>query len=214
MKLILLRSVFFLLLVNKANAQQLNNSIDSLIGRTVKDLGEEKNDSVRVRLMGKLSYSYQYVDFKKSFLYADSALRLAKKIDYKVGIAKSYNFLGLTYATIGKLDLALINYLAALKENEKSGIEAETGKNLNNIGEILIKIGDDTTGVKYIKRAYKINKKYNNKNSMAISLSLMAEVYLYREDYKSALVHLYEAKKISNHTNGAFDDGYFYNKLG
>ncbi|MBU1485522.1 MAG: tetratricopeptide repeat protein [Bacteroidetes bacterium] len=210
-KLLLL---FFLLLVNKANAQQLNNSIDSLIKRTVKDLGEEKNDSIRVRLMGKLSYSYQYVDFKKSFLYADSALRLAKKIDYKIGIAKSYNFLGLTYATIGKLDLALINYLAALKENEKSGIEAETAKNLNNIGETLIKIGDDTTGIKYINRAYRVNKKYNNKNSMAISLSLMSEVYLYRADYKNALSHLYEAKKTSNHTVGAFDDGYFYNKLG
>jgi tetratricopeptide (TPR) repeat protein len=210
-KLLLL---LFLLLANKIYAQQLNTSVDSLITGTINELNRKNKDTVKVRLMGKLSYLYQYVDFKKSFLYADSALTLAKKIDYKEGIAKSYNFLGLTYSTIGKLDLALVNYLAALRENEKNGIEAETAKNLNNIGETLIKIGDDTTGIKYIQRAYRINKKYNNKNSMAISLSLMAEVYLYRKDYKNALLHLYEAKKISIYTDGAFDDGYFYNKLG
>lgn len=187
---------------------------DSSITSVIDLIKLEKADSTKARLLGKLSYAYQYVDFNKSIYYADSALKLSKKINYKKGIAKSYNFLGLAYATIGKLDLALHNYLLSLKVNQKAGIEPEMAKNMNNIGEILVKIGDDKTAVKYIRKAYQINKKYHNKNSMAISLSLMSDVSAKRNHFKSALAHLNQAKVEAGSSIGIFDDGFYFFRLG
>lgn len=204
------RFVVLLVFISKALFAYQDPSITNIID----EIKTEKNDSIRARLLGKLSYVYQYVDFNKSIYYADSALKLSKKINYQKGIAKSYNFLGLAYSTIGKLDLALQNYLMALRVNENAGIEQEMAKNMNNIGEILVKIGDDKKGVEYILKAYKINKKYGNKNSMAISLSLMSDVSVKRKEFKNALTHLKEARAEAGSSIGIFDDGFYFVRLG
>jgi tetratricopeptide (TPR) repeat protein len=155
-------SLIFLVLGFSNNAQIKNiqsRSIDSSLNiiDTTKDI------YLKIGLIGKVSFAYQYIDFDKSGLYTDSLIKLSRKINYKNGLAKGYNFLGLAYHTTGKLDLALKNYLFALYINRAAGIEKETAKNLNNIANVLITI-DDFEGAKiYVKEAYIVNNKFNNK---------------------------------------------------
>lgn len=200
--------LFLILLSSTVLAQEI-----SLQDR-VKNLHNLSNDTAKVIEMGQISYMYQYQDSYKSLFYADSALQLAKKINYRLGIAKSYNFLGLAYAAIGKLDFALKNYLEALSTNKNSGMEKETSKNLNNIAEVLITIGDIESASIYVNQAYAINKKYNNLKSLVISLSLMSDVYLGKSDYKKALYYLENANAIKSNELQIFDEGFYYSKLG
>jgi adenylate cyclase len=190
------------------------SSQDSSIKASIKELKSATNDAAKVRIMGKLSFVYLYVDFTRSLYYSTKALKLAKRINYPRGIAKSYNFIGLSYSSIGKLDKALQNYLGALNANKKAGIEDETAKNFNNIAEVLLKMGDVENAKKYIAQAYSLNEKYKNKRSTAFSLMLMARIYSAQNTHTKALTHLNKAKETAEGIIGVFDEGFFNTELG
>jgi len=185
-------------------------SIDSslIIADTTKD------DFLKIGMLGKISYAYQYIDFDKSVLFADSAIKLSRAINYNYGLAKGYNFLGLAYQTTGKLDLALKNYLLSLYINRNAGVEKETGKNLNNIASVLITIGDFEGAKKYTKEAFEINKRYKNLNSLAISLSLLSDIYVGEDLFDLGIKHLKEARDIKTDDSSIFDEGFYQTKLG
>ena len=213
----ILKRVFFVILMFSSCAvysAQDSTLQDSIISSGIAQLKIEKADSIKVRIMGSLSFSFQYLDFKKSLYYATEALKLAKRINYQRGIAKSYNFIGLSYSSIGKLDKALQNYLAALNTNKKAGIESETAKNLNNIAEVLLKMGDVANARKYLKQAYNINTKHQNKASEAISLMLMARMFSTQGMYNKALSYINKAENEAVGIDGIFDEGYLNTELG
>ena len=213
----ILKRVFFVILMFFSCAVysiQDSSPQDSIISSVIAQLKIERTDSIKVKLMGSLSFSLQYLDFKKSLYYATEALKIAKRINYQRGIAKSYNFIGLSYSSTGKLDKALQNYLAALNTNRKAGIESESAKNLNNIAEVLLKMGDVPNAKKYIKQAYNINNKHQNKASEAISLMLMARMYSAQGMYNKAFSYIMEAESEAKGIDGIFDEGYLNTELG
>lgn len=197
------------LLVAQTKSTQLR-SIDSAL--TVIDT--TKDVYLKIGLLGKISYAYQYVDFNKSLMFADSVIKLSKEHDFKFGLAKGYNFLGLAYQTAGRLDLALKNFLKSLYINKTQGILKESAKNLNNIASVLITIGDYEGAKKYITEAYEISKKFKNLNSLAISLSLMSDYYVAIKDFDKGINHLKEARIINRNNSSIFDDGFYYTKIG
>ena len=213
----ILKRVFFIILMFFScvvYSAQDSTSQDSIINSGLSQLKIEKTDSIKVKIMGRLSFSLRYLDFKRSLYYATEALSIAKKINYQRGIAKSYNFIGLSYSSIGKLDKALQNYLAAFNTNKKAGIESETAKNLNNIADVLLKMGDVANAKKYVTQAYNINKKYKNKTSKAVSLVLMARMFSKKGMYNNALVYINKAENEAVGSNGIIDEGYLNTELG
>ncbi len=62
-----------------------NTKIDSLLGK----LKTEKEDTNKVMLLNDLSKEYRITDFKMAEQYANKALKLAKKIHFKKGIARA-----------------------------------------------------------------------------------------------------------------------------
>jgi tetratricopeptide (TPR) repeat protein len=197
------------MLVAQTKSIQLR-SIDSAL--TVTDT--TRDVYLKIGLLGKISYAYQYIDFDKSVLFADSVVRLSKENDYKFGLAKGYNFLGLAYQTIGKLDLALKNYLKSLYINKNQGILKESGKNLNNIASVLIAIGDIESAKKYANEAYEVNKEFRNSNSLAISLSIFSDIAYKEKDLKKAISYLKKARRVQADNSSIFDDGFYHTKMG
>ena len=93
MKKQIILSAFLLFLIIPALGQT-NRIIDSLenILRTA------KADTAKVKCLNELSYQYLKVsEFKIAVQYAESALDLAKTLDYKKGIAYSYVIFGFSY---------------------------------------------------------------------------------------------------------------------
>lgn len=76
-----------------------------------------------------LSTAVQWKDPDRSLNYADSALQIARRIDYKKGIAAALNMKGFCYWTFGDNGMALQSSVEALDiaQTEKfSGLEAES----------------------------------------------------------------------------------------
>ena len=114
----LLPLLLILTVTNFARSQ--NKKIDSLIH--IAD-GYKKEDTTRFNLLGKISFDFWNNDVQDSaIIYSDSALSLAKKLNYIKGIGQAYNNLGLIYSQKDNYPEALKNYLKALKIFEASRI--------------------------------------------------------------------------------------------
>lgn len=86
-------------------------------------------DILHVDELLMLSKKHQWTDPDQSFRYADEALRLARDIQYKNGIAMAHTLKGFCFWTFGDNDLAIESAMAALEiaqqENYKL-IQAES----------------------------------------------------------------------------------------
>jgi tetratricopeptide (TPR) repeat protein len=72
--------------------------------------------------LNELSYNYiNYGNNIQAKLYADSALTLAGKLNFKKGKAVAYRYTGIIYGSQGNNVEALKNYQAAIKIGEEIG---------------------------------------------------------------------------------------------
>ena len=68
---------------------------------------KQNRDTLLARIFIRLSSSFLYRDNSKARRYADSALALSNRIQFKSGIAKAYNNIGLLYSHEDNLEVAL-----------------------------------------------------------------------------------------------------------
>ena len=117
----MLKSPFYILLIcillmlNTMQTHGQAKAIDSL--KIV--LKQCKEDSVKVTLLNKLSLEFSNISlYDTSLIYAKRAKQIAERINYKAGIAVSYNNLGNIFYDKGNYPQALQNHLASLKIKE------------------------------------------------------------------------------------------------
>lgn len=63
-----------------------------------------KSDTAKINILNKLSWEYHRIDVQSSFDYAQEALDLSNKIEYKKGSSRALNLLGIAYAFKGEND--------------------------------------------------------------------------------------------------------------
>jgi signal transduction histidine kinase len=61
-----------------------------------------KSDTSKINILNKLSWEYHRIDVQTSFDYAQEALDLSKKIEYKKGWSRALNLQGIAYAFKGE----------------------------------------------------------------------------------------------------------------
>ena len=119
-------------------------------------LKNQKNDTSKVNTLNALSKQFlQAKNISDAKKYAEDALSLAEKKDFKHGIANAnisfgniYNLQGTTSYYEGNYPEALKNYLAALKIYEKSEAKKETANVRRNIGLVYWNQGDYAEALK------------------------------------------------------------------
>ncbi|MFN8334392.1 MAG: helix-turn-helix domain-containing protein [Cyclobacteriaceae bacterium] len=74
-----------------------------------------RSDTVEVQQLIQTSKKYQWTNPDQSLRYADEALRLARELDYKKGIAIANTLKGFCFWTFGDNELAIESAMAALE---------------------------------------------------------------------------------------------------
>ena len=98
------------------------------------ELKSSVNDTIKVNVYYSLSKFYWYRNPDSAILMADQAMELARKHDFKKGIALSYLTKGVALVAKGKFPEALRCHLEALTISEELKLRGLTGNNYNNIG--------------------------------------------------------------------------------
>ena len=81
---------------------------------------------------------YLHGDYKKAINYYEKILSISKEIDYRKGIARSYNNLGIMYKVKGIMSKPYPIISKSLKIRESMNDKKGVAGSLNNIGLIYM----------------------------------------------------------------------------
>ncbi|MES2837254.1 MAG: tetratricopeptide repeat protein [Bacteroidota bacterium] len=187
----------FLLFLFALNSFAEKNSIDSI----QKILLKSKEDTTKVNLLNALSDEYSNSDFNKSLKYAEEAVKLAEKLNYKKGLSVSLNNVGNAIMSQGNYKKSIDYFIKALKVAEEIGFEYELANAYGNIGNANYWQGIYSPALENHIKALKIREKINDKKGIAGSTVCIGVVYYSQQNYDKAIDYYLKAIKIYEEIN-------------
>lgn len=187
----------FCLIVSISKSQE--NETPVRFNKVIDSLNAEfllANDTNKVIILTRISRKHAVNNPQMAESIADSALRLAKKIEYKNGLARCYQALANAENTIGKYDFAITNLLKAVDVYT----ELKDKKGLVSVYNTL---ANAYLGLKSFDKAF---TNYNNANLLAkkepidkhmaaVTSIGIANVLVEKKEYKKAINYFLEAEK-------------------
>ena len=160
----------------------------------------------KVRSIINIGIIYWYKgNYPEALKHQLAALKIAKEIRDRPGMAISYNNIGLVYGNQGNSPEALKNQLTALKIFEEIGDQRRIASSYVNIGNIYRTQYNFTKALKYHNAALKIQENLGEKRGIAASFNNIGAVYddqgNYPQALKNYLASLKIRKKLGDHIN-------------
>ena len=192
MKTQIILSAFLLSLMVSAFGQT-NRVIDSLENI----LKTANADTTKLNCLNALSDQYGKIsEFKMAMQYADSALKMAKTLDYKKGIANAYKEIGNCYNSQGKSPEALEHFWASLKIFEEIGDKKSMYDSHRKIGGIFWSMENFAETLKHKSICLKLSEEIGDKKLIASSYNSIGNSHLNLGNYAKGLENLFSAVKI------------------
>jgi signal transduction histidine kinase len=164
------------------NSQTL--TIDSL----KKVLLTEKEDMNKVNTLNEISDELKYnSDFENAMHYANQALQIAEKINFRKGKASAYRRIGSIYFFQNNFPDALKNSYSAVKLYEEIGDKKSIGFCLAQIGQIEYTLKNYSEALKNYLASLKVLQEAGDEEMIAVLYTSIADVYLSENNYTEAL---------------------------
>ena len=191
-------------------AGDIRSEIDSLKGL----LATAKEDTNKVNHLVELCRGYKKINPDFGLIYGKEGLTLAEKLDFKKGIASSYNNIGLIYANQGKYDLALENYFKSLKIRQEIGNQYGIASSYNNIGLIYANQGKYDLALENYFKSLKIMQEIGNQYGIASSYNNIGIIYEEQGKYDLALENYFKFLKIMQEIGNQYGIASSYINIG
>ncbi len=170
---------------------QGQEKIDSLVSA----LPQHKEDTFKVRLLKSISFNYSSINPNEGIKYGLQCLKLANKLQWKVGIAWANSTLGNNYESQSDYPKAMGYYFAALRIYEELGNDEGAASALGNLGNVYFYNGDFEKALEFELKALSIYEKIGSENGVdAMNLNI-GLVYQNQNDYEHALKYFFKALK-------------------
>ncbi|MEI7501241.1 MAG: tetratricopeptide repeat protein [Bacteroidota bacterium] len=209
MKLIILTHLMILTCSSFASNQD-GNLVDSLKTR----LQNAKEDTNKIVVLNKLSFGLYSINLDDGIKYADSAMKLAEKLEWGKGIADANNNLGVCYWIRADYPRAMNYFYKALEINEAMADKYGQAITLNNLGLIFIRQNNYVQALKYYLKALSINEKLGNKKSIIRNLNNIADAYSNLKDFQRALEYFYRTLRLNEELNDSINIGVSLTNIG
>jgi signal transduction histidine kinase len=148
-----------------------------------------KADTGQVRTWLALSRFYYGTEPRKGFAFADSALALARQLQFQRGIAESYNILGLLTGDTGNNTGARQYFEKSLAINRSLGARAAIVGNLNNIGRRYSRESDFTRAAAYYFEALALADSLGDDAQAALVGTNLTSMYILQQDLGKAAAY-------------------------
>lgn len=198
MRLKLLSSLFFTILLYSPLFSQNTDSLESLLD-TIQ--GERK-----VKTLNELFRGHLRSDPVKAVGYAQEALMLASEIEDKRGLAASYNNLGVAYRNQGALDKALEYYITSLHLYDSLQNKEGVATTKNNIANIYSIKKDYAQAMRYLEESYAAFKEINDPFRLIGSMNNLGNLYQDIDLHDKALDFYTQAYALSEKNGARFGD--------
>jgi tetratricopeptide (TPR) repeat protein len=189
---------FILFLLTLLCVKNASIAQDRIIDPSLSLLRTSKDDTSTVKDMNEISYYYRNKHPDTGLSYGKRALLLSEKLNWKAGIAKSYNCIGNNYFFLSDPTNAMEYYQKALKIYEQIEDEQGIAWSVNYIGTVyLYLMSDYQKALEYHERSLKLFEKINDKKGMATGLDNLGVVYENMGDYTKTLKYFQQAESIN-----------------
>ncbi len=209
-KVLLILPLCFLLSGAKLFAQQ--SYADSLLSV----ISVANDDTNKVKNLVDLAWEIVLTtgDYELTITYANDAIAISEKIDYKKGKAEGLNVIGAAYMFQGNYPEALNNYQASLVIREEMGDKKGIAAAYSNIGLVYMYQGDYAKALKNHKASLKIEEERGDKAGIAGSYNNIGIVYEDLGNYPEALKNHLATLKIAEEMGDKSVIANAYNNIG
>jgi len=175
--------------------KQGQEKIDSLL--TV--LSTVKADTSKINTLDAVCMEKRNIsEFAEARKYADEALALSKKIDFKKGTAYSYWIIGLLYYYLSDFQQALDYNQRALMVYKEIGDKLGISEAYMNTGTVYLGQGNYPEALRNCLVALKIKEEIGDKKGAAGLFHNIASIYVRTGDNKIALNYYLKASKANS----------------
>lgn len=182
---------------------------------TKNDLSKMVNDTNKVNALNKLSTSYYAAgDFNRQLHFAQEALSLSKKLNWKKGIAFSEKNIGSAYEHLENYPLALESYVRALKNWKIIGNNNEVSFCYNGILIVQINQGDYAKALKNAFAYLKFSERLNDWNIKSNAYNSIGNIYTYQGNYQEGINYFEKALALYEKQNDKQGIAIALNNLG
>lgn len=195
----LLIGLCFLMCLNAHLKAQINlDSLEQAINAT-------KDSPEKVDALHKLSWKYEFDNPEKALSIVNTTYDLAKKLNYKKGMAQCLNDMGVCYSIQGKMEKSLDYYLQSLKIKEEIKDERGVGISYINIGQVYSDQEQFDKAMEYLNKALAQFEKIHNELEIAATYNSIGTLYDKMDKLDSARIYMersYELRKKINDIDG------------
>ncbi|MES2558367.1 MAG: tetratricopeptide repeat protein [Bacteroidota bacterium] len=184
---------FYLLLLPLGLKAQVNQHqlIDSLTNR----LAGSAEDTVKVRLLDLLSYTYSTIDPDKGIAYGIQTQELSERLGWNHGLASAYADLGINYAAKSDHSKAIYYDLKALALFKSLNSKNSMAGTMANLSMVYLAKSDYPKAFDYAFKALKIKDELGDDNTVAIIQENIGNIYLEQKNYAKTLEYYAKAQK-------------------
>ncbi len=198
----LLNTIFFttiLFLFYSFVISAQNSKIDSL-----SKLLNDNLDTIQVRILNDLCFSLHPSNPELALEYGLKAIKIAKELNYKKGLATAYNRVGIVYDVTSRYKEALENYNIALLLNNEIGNETNAAGVLNNIGMIHWNKGDYAKALSYYIKSAETLEKIGNENMLGNVYNNIGLIYFDTKEFDKSLKYFQDALALRKKNNDQY----------
>jgi serine phosphatase RsbU (regulator of sigma subunit) len=205
-------SLFFIVLWATSLSAQ-SPRLDSL-SKVLATMVEDTNMANTLNEMAR-AYLREFNDINKVGEYGRKELELARKLNYKKGIAQAMINVAIMYRSgTNNYDLALYYDRTALKLMREIGNKKGEATALANIGLTFSEKGDYNQALKFMGQGLEIQKEIRDKRGIAIANNNMANIYDTQGNYAKAMAAHLTSLKMNEELGNKNGIGSSYNNIG
>lgn len=175
---------------------------------------EAFNDSTKVEAYLSLSWELKSTHPQNALAFADTALHLAVKIDYKSGISQAFNNKGVLYWQMNDFDNATDCLFKAYHLYSAQDDQSGVAKCLSNLGLIFTDRGQYAKAMEYYMMANEIYETQDNGSGLAAVLNNIGMVCQHQGDYEKAIEYHHKSLALKRQLGDTKGMAYSYNNLG
>lgn len=151
-----------------------------------KSIPDDLSDSTKVISLNKKAFEVRLTNPQATINLADSALKIAKRINYIPGIGEAHRTAGIGYAYLDNIKLSVRNYLEALKYFQEFNDSLNRAKVYNNIGNLYRDV-NRKKALEYFRKSLIISNNLKNEQLIGGLYFNIATIYMKNGELKKSL---------------------------
>ncbi|MFO8235405.1 MAG: tetratricopeptide repeat protein [Bacteroidales bacterium] len=204
--------LIFLLIYPISHLRSNDQRIADSLLNSITDI---KEDTVRIRKIIHLASNKCLDKPELAEILTNEALKQSININYKLGLADSYNLLGIINMDLGNFELSKEKFLKALEIYHLIDNYYGVVNTYNNIGLVHSSLGQYIDALdSYLKALKIIETSYKNDKLLSMVYINLGKLHLDIKNNKQAIKYLKKSEEICNTGNYTYTLTHVYSMLG